>query len=114
MIFAGSGQNDHWSEVVSEVIEPVAKTWQKGMEVQSTGDLVSKVNQINDMELGLNDEVDLEHVDRELENQEKEAEERYNNFDDEQTFRKGEPDATIPNGWKTNPELMEDRMYNKE
>ena len=75
------------------------KTWKEGMEVQSTGDLVSKVNTVNDMELGL-DEVDLAEVDRELERQEKEANEKYENFDSEVTLSK-EQDPTVPEGWKT-------------
>ena len=64
VVSAASGQNDHWSEVISEVIEPVVKTWERSMEVQSTGDLVSKMNEINDLELGL-EEVDLEQGDKE-------------------------------------------------
>ena len=54
------------------------------MEVQSTGDLVAKVNVINEMELGLED-VDLEQVDKAIEDQERAADERYNNFDSYRT-----------------------------
>ena len=106
VVSAGSGQNDHWSEVISEVIEPVVKTWERGMEAQSTGDLVSKVIKINEMDLGL-EEVDLEQVDKELDRQEQDADERYNNFDDDLTFRKEEMEKTIPSGWKNKTEQTE-------
>jgi hypothetical protein len=77
------------------------------MEVQSTGDLVAKVNLINEMEMKLED-VDLEQVDKEIEDQEKAADERYNNFDSDMAFRKeGLDDDIIPAGWKVNPEKSE-------
>ena len=66
------------------------------MEVESTGDLVSKINDINEMGLCL-DDVDLAEVDKELELQEREAKKRYVNFDSELTFNK-EQDGTIPEG----------------
>ena len=82
-----SGQNDHVSEIISNLLEPVVKTWKGGMEVESTGDMVSIVNDINEQNIELED-VDLEMVDRELENQEKAADDRYNNFDTEQLVQK--------------------------
>ena len=87
------------------------KTWKEGMEVQSTGDLVSKVNTVNDMELGL-DEVDLAEVDRELERQEKEANEKYENFDSEVTLSK-EQDPTVPEGWKTTTDKQDQNTCDK-
>ena len=58
VVSAGSGQNDHLSESISNILVPVVKTRKRGMEVQSTGDMVAKVNVINEMELELED-VDL-------------------------------------------------------
>ena len=107
VVSAGSGQNDHLSEIFSNILEPVVKTWKRGMEVQSTGDLVAKVNLINEMEMQLED-VDLEQVDKEIEEQERAADETYNNFDSDMTFRKeGLDDDTIQPGWKVNPEKSE-------
>ena len=66
------------------------------MEVQRTGDLVAKVNAINEMEIRLED-IDLEKVDKEIEDEERPADERYNNFDSGMAFRKeDETDVSIP------------------
>ena len=86
VVSAGGGQNDHLSEVISNLLEPVVKTWAGGMEKESTGDVLALVEEINEENIQL-EEIDLASVDRELEEQEKAAEERYNNFD-------------IPEGWK--------------
>ena len=82
VVSAGSGQNDHMSEVISNLLEPVVKTWKGGMEMESTGDMVSIVNEINDQEHELED-IDLEMVDKEIADQEEAADDKYNNFDTE-------------------------------
>ena len=68
VVSAGSGQNDHLSEIISNVLEPVVKTWSGGMEMESTGDMMALIEEINDQELEI-EEIDLESVDRELEHQ---------------------------------------------
>ena len=45
---ANSGQNVHLSEVVSQILEPIANNWKGGMEVISTPDLASKIDGMND------------------------------------------------------------------
>ena len=62
---AGSGQNDHMSETISQMLEPVANTWKKGMEVNSTQDFISKMDKINEEDRKLED-IDLDKVDMEL------------------------------------------------
>ena len=62
---AGGGQNDHFSENVSQLLEPVANTWRGGMEANSTCDVVDKVETMNDKEIPLED-IDLEEVDAEM------------------------------------------------
>ena len=44
----GAGQNDHMSEIISTILEPIVKTWKGSMEIESTGDLVSIVNDIKE------------------------------------------------------------------
>ena len=53
------------------------------MEVPSTGDLLSKVVEINEREIAIEEEIDLEQVDNEIEEQKVKAQERYDNFDTE-------------------------------
>ena len=62
---AGSGQNDHFSENVSQMLEPVANTWKGGMESSSTPDMVSKIKELNDGDLELED-INLSEVDMAL------------------------------------------------
>ena len=83
VVSAGSGQNDHLSELISGSLEPVANTWKGGMEVPSTGDLLSKVGEINEREIAIEEDIDLEQVDNEIEEQKVRAQERYDNFDTE-------------------------------
>ena len=64
---AGSGQNDHYSEMASQLLEPVANQWKGGMEAQSTPDMVHLVEELNDGDLEL-ESIDLEEIDRELDN----------------------------------------------
>ena len=52
------------------------------MEMTSTGDFLSLVDGINMMTIPIED-INLEEVDYHLEQQEKEAQERYDRFDDE-------------------------------
>ena len=62
---AGSGQNYHFSENVSQILEPVANTWKGGMESSSTPDMVSKIKELNDGDLELED-INLSEVDMAL------------------------------------------------
>ena len=62
---AGGGQNDHLSEGVSQLLEPVANVKETGMEVTSTPDIVSVISEVNKMDLKLED-VDLGQVDTEM------------------------------------------------
>ena len=62
---AGGGQDDHLSETISIVLEPVANKMEGGMETTSTPDFISKIVELNKrMETQENDEIDLEEVDR--------------------------------------------------
>ena len=72
VVSAGSGQNDHLSEIVSHILEPVVKTWSGGMEKESTGDVLAMIDEINEEEIEIED-VDLEKVDKYLEDREKAA-----------------------------------------
>ena len=121
---AGSGQNDHLSEIISHILEPIVKMRPGGMEVTSTGDFIARVEEVNKQGMELED-IDLELVDEHLNKQEREAQERYDNFDkkmmnnDEnlQTGRKEmnesqsyhEEDETIPTGGK--PEGKKDPKW---
>ena len=51
------------------------------MEMESTGDLISIVNEINDKEVVVEEEVDLKLVDEHLAEKEKEINDRYEQFD---------------------------------
>ena len=44
VVSAGSGQNDHLSEIISHVLEPIVKMRPGGMEVTSTGDFISRID----------------------------------------------------------------------
>ena len=95
VVSAGAGQNDHLSEIISHILEPIVKMRPNGMEVTSTGDLVSRIEGINMMVIPMEDvnleEIDdqmdkmeaetLKEIDEHLENQEKNAQEVYENFD---------------------------------
>ena len=81
VVSAGGGQNDHMSEIISTILEPVVKTWKGSLEMESTGDLVSIVNDINEKEIPIQEEVDLELVDEHLKEKDREIDERYDNFD---------------------------------
>ena len=52
------------------MLEPVANKWKGGMEVQSTPDMVSLVEELNDGDLELED-IDLQEVDRALDEKDK-------------------------------------------
>jgi hypothetical protein len=79
------------------------KTWSGGMEMESTGDMVSLIEDINNQDIELED-IDLDKVDKEIEDQERAADEKYNNFDAEQ-LRLGESD--LQEGWKVGTDLSE-------
>ena len=114
MVSAGSGQNDHLSEIISHILEPIVKVNPGGMEVTSTGDFVSRINEVNSMNIPL-EEVDMKEVDEELdrledealqeidkhlETQEKEAQERYDKFDDMMANGASKMNENLPDGWK--------------
>jgi hypothetical protein len=65
---SGGGQNDHMSESVSQILEPVANTYTGGMEVNSTPDFVSVIVSLNGKDL-VCENLDLEEIDRELNNE---------------------------------------------
>ena len=71
---AGGGQNDHLSEGVSQLLEPVVSVKESGMEVTSTPDMVSVIVGINKKDLKPV-EMDNIKVEEELEALEKELEE---------------------------------------
>ena len=93
VVSAGSGQNDHLSEIVSHILEPIVKMRPGGKEVTSTGDCISRINGINEIIIPI-EEIDLNEVDEQLEKQEVEtlqeidehldgqAQDRYDRFDD--------------------------------
>ena len=60
---AGGGQDDHLSETVSQILEPVANSAAGGMETASTQDFTSKIVELNKGNLELED-IDLESVDK--------------------------------------------------
>ena len=67
---AGSGQNDNFSENVSQSLEPVTNTWRGGMEANSTMDVVDKIEELNKRnENKPFDDIDLAEVDAELDRQ---------------------------------------------
>ena len=97
VVSAGAGQNDHLSEIISHILEPVVKMLPNGMEMTSTGDLIHKmegmsklvipVEEINleevDTQMDDLEATELELVDRHFEDQERKAKERYDQFDTE-------------------------------
>ena len=92
VVSAGAGQNYHMSEIISTILEPIVKTWKGSMEMESTGDLVSIVNDINEKKVVVEEEIDLDLVDEHMKEKELEIDERYNNFDNYE--------HNIPDGWK--------------
>ena len=48
VVSAGSGQNDHLSEIISHILEPLVKMRPNGMEVTSTGNFVKEGEDILD------------------------------------------------------------------
>ena len=117
VVSAGSGQNDHLSEIISHILEPIVKMRPNGMEVTSTGDFVSRINDINEMVIPLEtidlQEIDnqldeeekgtLKEVDDHLEKQSKDAQAKYDKFDDDMARRSsknilsgGGADSTLP------------------
>ena len=65
---SGGGQNDHLSETVSQILEPVANNLTGGTEVNSTPDFVSVIVSLNGKDMVCK-ELDLEEIDRELNNE---------------------------------------------
>ena len=96
------------------------------MEKESTGDVLAMIDEMNEQEIEIED-VDLEKIDKYLEDQEKLADERYKNFDEEQLRQAKDDlpeewetdtrnvevyltDETIPVGWKCNEDQMVDEQ----
>ena len=69
-----------FSEMVSHILEAIVKRRPGGMEVTSTGDFISKINDINSQEIKIED-IGLKQIDDHLDREKKEAQERYENFD---------------------------------
>ena len=108
---AGSGQNDHLSEIISHILEPIVKMRPNGMEVTSTGDFVSRIDGIKKMTIPIEDinlgEIDdkmeaeiLKEIDEHIDTQERNAQEVYDNFDNEmaQNAAKNEQGIILPGG----------------
>ena len=95
VVSAGSGQNDHLSEIISHVLEPLVKMRPGGMEVTSTGDFISRVEETNRKNIAIED-IDLNQVDHHLDEMEKEAQRRYDDFNQNQLKN----DDTLAEGWK--------------
>ena len=71
-----------------------------GLEVTSTGDLISVVEGINRSVIPIED-INLDEVDYHLDTQEKEAQERYDSFDAEMAQEGNMKDnKSLPEGWK--------------
>ena len=84
---AGSGQNDHLSEIISHILEPIVKMRPNRTEVTSTGDFVSRIDGINKMTIPIeeinfaeiDDQMDklevetLKEIDEHIDNQERNA-----------------------------------------
>ena len=101
VVSAGSGQDDHLSEIISHILEPIVKMRPGGMEMTSTGDFIALVDGIN-MKSILIEDINLDEVDEHLDNQAKEAQERYDRIDDEnlpEGWKQDLPDVSIPEGW---------------
>jgi hypothetical protein len=78
------------------------------MEMTSTGDFISLVDGINEKVFPRED-IDLEAVDSHLDNQEREAQAKYDAFDDEMARRANvSDDESLPKGWKSsvNPDNL--------
>ena len=80
---SGGGQDDHLSETVSQILEPVANTWTGGMETTSTQDFVSKIVELNKGDLELED-IDLESVDKMFKEEEERADSEYTRIEGEE------------------------------
>ena len=65
MASAGGGQDDHLSESISIVLEPVANKITGGKETTSTQDFVSKIVELNEKDLR-HEDMELEEVDKAL------------------------------------------------
>ena len=65
VVSAGSGHNDHMSELILQSLETVANSWKGGMEVTHTGDFLDKVDTINDKEVEM-EEIDLKEGDNKI------------------------------------------------
>ena len=105
VVSAGSGQNDHMSEIISDLLEPVVKTWTGGLEKESSGDVMALIDEINEENIEI-EEVDLESIDQAMEEQERRADEVYDNFDDQlvkencENLDEQEVEEAVPEGWK--------------
>ena len=78
--------------------------------MESTGDLISIVNEINDKEVLVEEEVDLKLVDEHLAEKEKEINDRYEKFDQAgpEGWIDGEKsDQSVPEGWMEEEKLRD-------
>ena len=117
VVSAGSGQNDHLSEIISHILEPIVNMNPGGMEMTSTGDFLALVDGINKMvipyedisleevdkhldeQISESDPISLDDVDNHLDAQAKEAQDRYDKFDD-MNIKERTDDENLPEGWK--------------
>ena len=97
---AGSGRSDHLSEIISHILEPIVKMRPGGM------DFIARVEDVNKQGMELED-IDLELVDEHLNKLEREAQERYDNFDEKMM----KSDENLQTGWK---EMNESQSYHEE
>ena len=96
VVSAGAGQDDHLSEIISHILEPIVKMRPGGMEMTSTGAFIALVDGINQMVIPIED-INLDEVDYHLDSQEKEAQEKYDKFEDE--MAQGLDKNDLPEGW---------------
>ena len=92
------------SELISMLLEPIANEWEGGMEVNSTGDFVSKLDILNSKEDQKRQEDGNDHDKR-----------KYSDGDQNQEMN-NEGDENISEGWKTDeslkPPTIEERDEN--
>ena len=117
---AGGGQDDHLSETISTVLEPVANKMKGGMETTSTPDFISKIVELNKKEFNC-EEIDLAEVDRALDEKTSLHEDpnqmRYSSSNVEESveeisipeeeLEEGEVDYSTPCPWQTGKEDCE-------
>ena len=129
MVSAGAGQNDHLPEIISHILEPIVKMRPNGMEVTSTGELVSRIEGINKMVIpiedvdlaDIDDQMDkmeaetLREIDEHLETQERNAQEVYERFDTELAKEiVMDEQENLPEGWNMKYNMHDKFTKSKE